>query len=60
MAKVKQYEATIARLKGDLFNLVNQYDLALAEKNNYLTKIEKYREEVKDSFEDASVSMKIE
>jgi hypothetical protein len=60
VARVRSLESTVTRLKGDLFNFVGQYEVLQAERNSFLAKMEKYKEEVRESFEDASVSLKLE
>ena len=58
IAKVKSQEDSIVKLKNDVFNVIDRYETVLAEKNSLTAKLEKQKEEGKDSFEDASVSLK--
>lgn len=40
--------------------MANKYDSVLTERNGYLAKIEKYREEARDSMDEGSVSIKVD
>ncbi len=59
VAKIKTLEGILGKIKGDLFNLVKQYESALGEKT-VCGKMERFKEEPKDMEEDASVSLKID